>query len=331
MPSIPLVWKIFARDGATHLSFLPARAYPKALTFRELARLGSGMNTPLRPVTRSTFIPLLLAAATLTAPAQACINGKEFHPERRPFEAPKPPSKQLIADVPLLQPDAPVVVPPLVLTLPGLTPTAPASEATALAPFSLYVAEFEKSRMSPLNRSFARRIDYTVALIRLGRAAEAIVELEAIERAFPGQYATAANLGTAYELEGRLADALTWITRGIERNPDSHFGTEWLHVAILKAKLKLKDDPAWLAQHSVLDEAGPRSAGEIVLAIEYQLNERLVFVQPEDPVVCDLFYQAASRLDATQPGMAERRTGYLQSSLRFGAWRKAEVERALKG
>lgn len=299
------------------------------------------MNFPMSTVSLSKIIPVLVAAATLTAPGRACLNGHEFHPERRKTEPPPPPSKKLIADVPLLQPNAPVVLPPLELTLPGvLTVTTPkvaapdtaalAQEGTALAPFALYAAEFEKSRMSPVNRSYARRIDYTVALIRLGRAGDAIVELEAIEQAFPGQYATAANLGTAYELTGKLAEALTWITRGIERNPGSHEGTEWLHVAILKAKLKLQADPAWLAEHSVLDEAGTRSASDVVLAIEYQLNERLVFVQPEDAVVCDLFYQAARRLDATQPGMAERRAGYLQSSLRFGAWRKAEVERESK-
>ncbi|HEY1108662.1 MAG TPA: hypothetical protein VGE76_08525 [Opitutaceae bacterium] len=222
------------------------------------------------------------------------------------------------------------MLPPLDLALPGISSPAPAPDAAKLAPFALYAAEFEKNRMSPVNRTFPRRIDYTVALIRLGRAADAIVELEALEQAFPGQYATAANLGTAYELEGKLTDALTWISRGIERNPGSHGGTEWLHVAILKAKLKLQADPAWLAQHSVLDEADTRSAGDIVHAIEHQLNERLVFVQPEDAVVCDLFYQAARRLDLQQPGMAERRAEYLQSSLRFGAWRRAEVKQALK-
>lgn len=285
----------------------------------------------MRSAPLAKVIPVLLVAATLGTPALACINGEKFHPVRsKPLR--EKPTRPTVEEIARSAPPRPVL-PPLDLKLPGIAPTvvaAPVPEVATLAPFTLYVAEFEKSRMSPLNRTYGRRIDYTVALIRLGRAAEAIVELEAIEQAFPGQYATAANLGTAYELEGRLADALTWITRGIERNPDSHEGTEWLHVAILKAKQKLAADPAWLAQHSVLDEAGTRPASEVVLAIEYQLNERLVFVQPEDATVCDLFYQAASRLDPQQPGMAERRAEYLQSSLRFGGWRKAEVEQARK-
>lgn len=288
------------------------------------------MNTPMNFVPLSKLTPVLLVAASLVTPGRACINGHEFHPERQKS------ARQIVAEAGQLLPKEPIVLPRLELTLPGLAPAVAAPkvtvpEAAGLAPFALYVAEFEKGRMSPVNRSYARRIDYTVALIRLGRAGDAIGELEGIEKDFPGQYATAANLGTAYELTGKLAEALTWITRGIERNPGSHEGTEWLHVAILKAKLKLQADPAWLAEHSVLEEAGARTAGEIVQAIEYQLGERLVFVRPEDAVVCDLFYQAASRLDATQPGMAERRAEYLRSSLRFGAWRKAEVERALKG
>ncbi len=281
----------------------------------------------MRSVPLSKFIPVLLAAATLTGPARACLNG---HDLRGPFKAPQRPGERAIADAP------PLGAPKIELSLPGLAPQVAApgasvAEAAALEAYGLYATEFERARMSPLNRTFGRRIDYTVALIRLGRVGEAIVELEALEQAFPGQYATAANLGTAYELAGRNAEALAWITRGIERNPGSHQGTEWLHVAILRAKLQLEADPSWLARHSVLDEAEPRPAVDVLLAIEYQLDERLVFVRPEDAVVCDLFYQAASRLDATQPGLAERRAHYLRASLRFGAWRKAEVERAQQG
>lgn len=282
------------------------------------------MNTPARLAPLSKVIPVLLSAATLTAPTRACINGDKFHPEKS-----KPSAGQVIVDFEP-RPDARILFPRPVPSLTGVAPEASAPDAT-LAPFARYVAEFEANRMWPVNRTFPKRIDYTVALIRLGRAADAIVELEAIEQAFPGQYATAANLGTAYELVGKPADALTWITRGIERNPTSHKGTEWLHVAILKAKLKLNANPAWLTQHSVLDEADARPASEVLLAIEYQLNERLVFVQPEDAVVCDLFYQAAQRLDPGQPDLAARRLEYLQASLRFGAWRKSEVEQALKG
>jgi len=46
------------------------------------------------------------------------------------------------------------------------------------------------------------------------------------------------DLGTAYELAGKNEPALRWIREGLRRNPNSHKGTEWLHVKILEAKIE---------------------------------------------------------------------------------------------
>ena len=59
----------------------------------------------------------------------------------------------------------------------------------------------------------------------------------ALERRYPGHHETAANLGTALELAGHDAPALQWIRIGIRRNADEHYGSEWLHVRILEAKI----------------------------------------------------------------------------------------------
>jgi Flp pilus assembly protein TadD len=69
------------------------------------------------------------------------------------------------------------------------------------------------------------RADYGGVLLHLrqfGKAREVLVEAE---RLHPGNYQVAANLGTAYELLGDDENALVWIRKGIERNPDSHYGT----------------------------------------------------------------------------------------------------------
>jgi tetratricopeptide (TPR) repeat protein len=84
--------------------------------------------------------------------------------------------------------------------------------------------------------NYQQRNDYAAVLLHLGEVAEALRILQTIERTNPGLYATATNLGTAYELAGDNARALQWIREGIRRNPDSHGGTEWLHAAILIAK-----------------------------------------------------------------------------------------------
>lgn len=119
-------------------------------------------------------------------------------------------------------------------------------------------------------------------------------------------YSSAANLGTAYELSGDNQNALKWIKEGLKRNPDSHYGTEWLHVAILEAKINLEKDPAYYAEKSVLDMPKRLPADEndvfatfngqnfnrfqVETALAYQLYERTIFVKPEDVVVADLLY-----------------------------------------
>jgi tetratricopeptide (TPR) repeat protein len=157
--------------------------------------------------------------------------------------------------------------------------------------------------------NFNARSDYTVALMYLGRASEAVSRLEALEKERPGEYFVAANLGTAYELAGNNIEALKWIQEGIRRNPESHDGTEWIHVRILEAKIQQEKDPTYFDRHTVLDldpadlEASLVRAAEhpekgIVFkelgqAILHQLVERLQFVKPPDAPVAGLLVDLA--------------------------------------
>ncbi|NOT49024.1 MAG: tetratricopeptide repeat protein [Acidobacteria bacterium] len=147
-----------------------------------------------------------------------------------------------------------------------------------------------------------------VALIHLGRTHEALKILEKLERRSPGSYYVAANLGTAYELLGDNEKAYKWIAEGMKRNPDSHFGTEWLHLKILKAKQAIKKEPQWIDKNSVLgidwemisgdlskvrvsdNRKTVHNADAVRKAIEYQLHERTEFVKPPDPTVASLLY-----------------------------------------
>jgi tetratricopeptide (TPR) repeat protein len=159
-----------------------------------------------------------------------------------------------------------------------------------------------------------RRNNMAVDMIYRGRISEAIEALKELEAEQPGDYVTAANLGTAYELAGKNEDALRWIRESIERNQGSHWGTEWLHVDILEAKLKAANDPKFFDAHSVLDldhqqvrsmdsevMAGGerRRVREIVRALDYQLEERLRFVKASDPGVASLLYDYAAIQAAT--------------------------------
>ena len=280
------------------------------------------------PHLRAVFVSLALLPATINV-AVACIQGHRFDPPKPAKLQPPPLAPVKVDDLfsarPLELPKLPLIRPEIAPPVSD-APAAPPLPLAAAAPsqqqaFVAYVREFEARRVK--DAGVPDTIDYAVALIHLGRYATAIQTLVALEAAQPGVYETAANLGTAYELAGNLEEAAVWIARGLERNADSHAGTEWLHAAILHAKLMLRDDPAWLKTHSVLDLAGDRTAEEIVHAIDYQLAERLHFVAAPDAIVCELFYQAALRVGGKNA--EARRAHYLRESLRFGDGRKAEI------
>ncbi len=141
-----------------------------------------------------------------------------------------------------------------------------------------------------------------VALVHLGQIKEAIKILEDLEKNVSGRYATATNLGTAYELNGENQKALDWIKEAINRNKESHLGTEWLHVKILEAKIAMEKDADWIQTHSVLGvdfDANPqnlptdylgqqKTLNETEEALIYQLHERLEFVKPPEIIVADL-------------------------------------------
>jgi tetratricopeptide (TPR) repeat protein len=285
-----------------------------------------GMTTPLLSVrSRTAFwvgACLLLPVTT----SLACIQG--YHVIKRD----PPPKPDFVAAItpPVLTVPKPgalafevggLKMPPPVAAVPQPAPAWETAESR-LAYFREHVKAFE-ARLAGEKPNFEDRTDYAVALMCIGRAPEAVKILVALEVERPDVYTTAANLGTAYELTGNLEAALKWIATGIERNPGSHQGSEWLHVAILRTKLNLRRDAAWLETHSVLDLADRRDPSEIVQAIDYQLGERTQFVAPEDAVVCDLYYQAALNVQGEKA--VERRAKYLQESLRYGAWRQAEA------
>lgn len=155
--------------------------------------------------------------------------------------------------------------------------------------------------------SFETLTNLGVLLIYQGQYPLAIRHFVAVERLYPGRHETAANLGTALELSGQDRIALRWIRLGIERNADEHYGTEWLHLRILEAKLAAARDPGYLQAHSVAgvrfqaktvpalpsvmppgNRGTPVSPAQLNRALQYQLYERGQFVSPPDPIVANL-------------------------------------------
>jgi tetratricopeptide (TPR) repeat protein len=144
--------------------------------------------------------------------------------------------------------------------------------------------------------------DKGLILIILGKYREAINLYQNIEKLEPGRYSTASNMGTAYELSGDNIKALQWIRRAVQINPDSHYGSEWIHINILKAKLKGNQyiTSAFLTGHDFGNGEIPVSklSGEELFVLRkqlyYQLNERISFVEPKDKIVALLLFDLAN-------------------------------------
>ena len=167
-----------------------------------------------------------------------------------------------------------------------------------------------------------------------GGVQKAIEVFQKIEHDNPGHYATASNMGTAYELAGNLAEALKWIKEGVMRNGDSHDHSEWLHVRILEAKLALQADPNWLETHTISGIKfgdirattvetiqGPIPAisvqgFNVKDAIGSQLQERIGLVKPQDMIVAHLLYELA--LIEMETGHASDASKELDLALSYG-------------
>jgi hypothetical protein len=179
--------------------------------------------------------------------------------------------------------------------------------------------------------ALARMNDSAVQALLKGDPAKAVTMLQEIEAAHPGQYYTAANLGTAYELAGNDTKALEWIKEGIHRNPDSHMRTEWLHARILEAKLQLKDDPEWLKSHTITGAdftqlKNPQyalhtlqrivSAEDLRHSLRTQLSVRMLFVKPKDVIVAQLLRELS--LVEAQVGLLQQAAGFAELAELYG-------------
>lgn len=89
------------------------------------------------------------------------------------------------------------------------------------------------------------------AYLRLNQPEKAAILLEPIVVKFSTNYGIHANLGTAYHLMGRYADAEKEIARDLEINPDAHFGLEKYHLALLQYLIR---EPNYQRRHVYVDE-----------------------------------------------------------------------------
>jgi tetratricopeptide (TPR) repeat protein len=164
--------------------------------------------------------------------------------------------------------------------------------------------------------------DYSVCLMKLGKPKEALEILIALYKHYPNEYKIAANLGTAYELNGQADSALKYIKRDIQLNPNDHEGSEWVHVKVLETKLELKKNPAYLNDHTVLQLTPMQKNDSIVLQhISIQLQERVPFTpvtSAPDDIMASLFIDLAD-ISANIKSIQYARAYYLIAKKYYGS------------
>lgn len=178
-----------------------------------------------------------------------------------------------------------------------------------------------------------------VVLIRLGKVRDAIALLHSVERRFPGRWQTAPNLGTAYELAGDTRRALYWVRQGIERNTEDHAGSEWLHAAILEAKLQQRPRvlaldfgpgplPRLPSRMPAGNDGHPVSAQHLRGALLMQARERAQFVAAPDPIVAEMLF-AWAQMELLAGTMEYAEVVY-PAARRYGWPDRAAIERGMQ-
>jgi tetratricopeptide (TPR) repeat protein len=148
--------------------------------------------------------------------------------------------------------------------------------------------------------------DYAASLIYLKNYNKAKTIYEDIDRKHPNLYTTASNLGTIYELIGKPQQALKWIKKSITLNPDSHNGSEWIHIKILEFKINNSNDYGKsILELDFSDEDIPVNRNyydlkELSHHIWHQLRERSNFVKPENKIVGNIYFDLGNVLAQTK-------------------------------
>jgi tetratricopeptide (TPR) repeat protein len=131
--------------------------------------------------------------------------------------------------------------------------------------------------------------DYAVLLLKGGKVEASLKILEGLYQEYPYEYKIVSNLGTAYEINGELFKAIRFIEKGIDINPNSHGGSEWVHLQVLKTKSILLEHADYLKDHTVLNLSETDKRDSLVRnQILIQVRERFPFSPGLDLIMASI-------------------------------------------
>ncbi len=181
--------------------------------------------------------------------------------------------------------------------------------------------ELNQRTLKNAHPDWPQGMDDAVRLIFSGDASGSRTQLEALAQRHPDNYWICANLAAACELSGDLPSAQQWVEKALTINPQAHEGTEWMHAAVIRARLALEKDASWLQSHTISgvpmdvvpkgftlnDGRRTLSLEDIHRALMAHTFARLLFVKPKDPVAASLLTELAqveARLFSIESGNA---------------------------
>ncbi|HXP50352.1 MAG TPA: tetratricopeptide repeat protein [Bacteroidia bacterium] len=171
--------------------------------------------------------------------------------------------------------------------------------------------------------------DYALCLLKLGKAKEAVAVFAELYKHYPNDYKIAANLGTAYEVNGQVDSAMKYIRRDMQLNPNDHEGSEWIHVKVLETKLALQKDPSYLNNHSVLQLTEQQKKDSNVFnQLFIQLEERFPFSPGPNAIMVSLFTDLGD-ITANIKSVEHARAYYLMAEKYFGG-KSPELDKKIK-
>jgi tetratricopeptide (TPR) repeat protein len=132
-------------------------------------------------------------------------------------------------------------------------------------------------------------VDKGILLAEIGQYGEATMLFQELQKVDPKSYKVNANLGTCYELTGEVDSAYKYIKRSMKLNKNSHYGSEYIHLAVLQFKKKGDSevffDDQLVKYPSTIDHY---KGQEIANHIVHQLRERIPYSSVPDPAVGNL-------------------------------------------
>ncbi|MBX9680549.1 MAG: hypothetical protein K2X38_17465 [Gemmataceae bacterium] len=144
----------------------------------------------------------------------------------------------------------------------------PTNKADA-SPFRLKYEKDAKTLVEKRERTAEEKADLGGLLIRLGKTDDALVVLRRAQGEHPNDFRIAANLGSAWQMQGDYAQATVALEQAVRLAPGKLLAVEQAHLRLVRGRIKqVKGEATFDDLFGVrwVDDAGHYAAGKIAEA-----------------------------------------------------------------